>query len=497
MQPDQPIHECSQLIHNYIAYKKDAIYVYPTKTQYTTVISGLLNHLGVEHDTKKMVSELDQYSLHGYEYSSLQNSWREPLISKLKKERQNLVNDEVLQIKIKYSNENSGRKLKGYSMAKVAGKKIQKNITMVSCSSGNTNQMEKIAEAAKIGFENNSYDAEELNHLWIQTYAYRLEFVKNSTTQDIIKQFPAYSNPYRLFSDIKMLTGVDLQNSVQEKMEYLATKLCTNNQYPTDNGTIRCFKILCGMLNDSWKHYLRFYPEMPVTPLPIIQVEDDHLNVCLAWTFICSSKSIEESIAVLIGLYSLMDLKFNTYRTTARFLYVYLMNDQQKQPNNISKIFKEHNIELEYKSTSSVQLERQSPSFVEKIKEINNNNDIFLDDRDDSVHDLIIDVEENEAEEINAEIPTSKTILMKSTSKPSQKRKSANLTQNTDLAAKENIPRRKKRLTPNVANAINIQMYAIRQNFTFKILSFYLFTNLKEARFRFSKTNQFFFRLNF
>ncbi|CAF3934891.1 unnamed protein product, partial [Rotaria sp. Silwood1] len=192
----------------------------------------------------------------------------------------------------------------------------------------------------------------------------------------------------------------------------------------------------------------------PATPLPTIQVEDDHLNVYLDWTFICSSKSIEESIAVLVGLYSLMDLKFNTYRTTARFLYVYLMNDQQKQPNNISKIFKEYNIELQYKSTSSlqlqhepsssVQLQRQSPSFVEKIKEINNNNDIFPDDLPDSVHDLIIDVEEYEAEGINAEIPTSKTILMKSTSKPSQKRKSADLPQNTDLGEEENIPPRKK-----------------------------------------------------
>ncbi|CAF1395926.1 unnamed protein product [Rotaria sordida] len=51
--------------------------IYPTKTQYSTIVNGLLNHLGVEYDTKKM------------------NSWRESLISKFKRERQNLVNDEV------------------------------------------------------------------------------------------------------------------------------------------------------------------------------------------------------------------------------------------------------------------------------------------------------------------------------------------------------------------------------------------------------------------
>ncbi|CAF1478085.1 unnamed protein product [Rotaria sordida] len=273
-----------------------------------------------------------------------------------------------------------------------------------------------------------------------------------------------------------MLTGVDLQTSLQEKMNFLARNLCTNNQYPTgmltiilllhtpafrlDHRTIHCFKILCGMLNDCWKHYFRFYPETPVTPLPTIQVEEDHFNVYLDWTFICSSKSIEESIAILIGLYSLMDLKFNTYRMAARFLYAYLINDQQKQPNNIRKIFKEHSIELvcmpissvqhqhqssiQLQHQSSIQLQHQSPSSVEQIKEINNNNNFFPDDRDDSVHDLVIDDEENDEQEININISTSKTILMKSTPKPSQKRKANHLPENTDLGEEENTPPRKK-----------------------------------------------------
>ena len=69
---------------------------------------------------------------------------------------------------------------------------------MLSCLSDNASQMDKIAEAAKIDLENNTYDEEELSHLWIQTYAYRQEFVRNSTTEDIINRFPAYSNPHRV-----------------------------------------------------------------------------------------------------------------------------------------------------------------------------------------------------------------------------------------------------------------------------------------------------------
>ncbi|CAF0987923.1 unnamed protein product [Rotaria sordida] len=152
------------------------------------------------------------------------------------------------------------------------------------------------------------------------------------------------------------------------------------------------------------------------------------------------------------------------------------MNDQQKQPNKIRKIFKEHSIELVCKPISSVQLQHQSsvqlqnqssvrlqnqssvqlqhqssiqlqhqsPSSIEQIKEVNNNNNIFLDDRDDSVHDLVIDDEENDEQQIKINIPTSKTILMKSTPKPCQKRKANHLPENTDLGDEENTPPRKK-----------------------------------------------------
>ncbi|CAF4317851.1 unnamed protein product, partial [Rotaria sordida] len=75
---------------------------------------------------------------------------------------------------------------------------------------------------------------------------------------------------------------------------------------------------------------------------------------------------------------------------------------------------------------------------------INNNNNFFPDDRDDSVRDLVIDDEENDEQQININISTSKTILMKSTPKPCQKRKANHLPENTDLGEEENIPPRKK-----------------------------------------------------
>ena len=65
---------------------------------------------------------------------------------------------------------------------------------------------------------------------------------------------------------------------VKEKMDILSSKIISGNQFPTgnqkkqycnnhyylilDNPVIRCFKVLCGILNDSWKHYICFYPEV-------------------------------------------------------------------------------------------------------------------------------------------------------------------------------------------------------------------------------------------
>jgi hypothetical protein len=41
---------------------------------------------------------------------------------------------------------------------------------------------------------NNLFDDQTLKRLWIETHEYRQSFIKQNTTADIIKQFPAYSN---------------------------------------------------------------------------------------------------------------------------------------------------------------------------------------------------------------------------------------------------------------------------------------------------------------
>jgi hypothetical protein len=97
-------------------------------------------------------------------------------------------------------------------------------------------------------------------------------------------------------------------------------------------------------------------------------VEDNEVKIYLDWTFVCSSTSIEQSLGIIVGLYSLMNLKFNTYRTALRFLYVYFMNDKLQQSNNIRKFCKEYNIALQDKPSSSS---------ISRFEETENNNGLI------------------------------------------------------------------------------------------------------------------------
>ena len=102
---------------------------YPTRSQYTTVVIGILKHLGIEHNEKNAVSKYKKLFLLKCNYYILQNSWRESLISKYKRERQNLDDDKITEMKHKYSKLNSGRKIKGFPMTQMSERNSLKEVS--------------------------------------------------------------------------------------------------------------------------------------------------------------------------------------------------------------------------------------------------------------------------------------------------------------------------------------------------------------------------------
>ena len=59
--------------------------------------------------------------------------------------------------------------------------------------------MEEKIEIMKTNFQNGSLEDENFKRLWLETLDYRLDFIKNNTTVDILKEFSMYSNPTMVF----------------------------------------------------------------------------------------------------------------------------------------------------------------------------------------------------------------------------------------------------------------------------------------------------------
>ncbi len=168
-------------------------------------------------------------------------------------------------MKHKYSKVNSGRKIKGFPMTHMSErnpiktvsfiKELKKKcvdlvfqISIVEDESNESEEMEAKVEIINKNFLNNSFDDQTLKRLWTETHEYRQSFIKQHTTADIIEQFPAYSNPsmviinfnifvvillLQILADAKMLTNVDLDDCIKEKMDILSSKICSDNQFPT------------------------------------------------------------------------------------------------------------------------------------------------------------------------------------------------------------------------------------------------------------------------
>lgn len=145
------------------------------------------------------------------------------------------------------------------------------------------------------------------------------------------------------------------------------------------------FSFLSVFLCNLYRLMLLSHFQKPATPQPSIVVEDDNIKIYVDWTFICSSNSIEQALAILVGLYCLMNLKFHAYRTAVRFLYVYFLGDTQQQSNSTRRFFKEYNIELQ-----------DTPSLpINQLEDEENGSVLNLDEPKDLDQYLTVVTEEN------------------------------------------------------------------------------------------------------
>ncbi|CAF1518202.1 unnamed protein product [Rotaria magnacalcarata] len=391
---------------------------YPSRMQYTTIVNGILNYLGIDNDEKTA------------------SSWRESLISKYKRERQNYNDEKVVEMKLRYSREKSGRKIKQHPSTQMSARNSH-IVSLLDDSPHTIQQIDEKIEIIKRNFQNGSLEDENFKQLWLETLDYRLDFIKNNTTADILKEFSMYSNPIMILTDVKALSGIDLENIAKDNINSLSNKICTENKFLADTSSIRCIKTLCGLLNDSWKHYIYFYPEKLASPQPSILIDDENIKVYVDWSYVCSCTSIDQSIAVLVGLYFLLNLKLDPHRTAIRFLYVYLMVDKGQQSNVIRRFCKEYNIQLPDKPVLKI-------NYRQGIKSSNS-----VLDNDKTDHDDVLTVlqEENNNEQLPDNTQLTQCESVSSNQQSPAKRKIDEMN-NLEPMSNENNPPCKRRGRP-------------------------------------------------
>ncbi|CAF2034026.1 unnamed protein product [Rotaria magnacalcarata] len=328
---------------------------YPSRMQYTTIVNGILNYLGIDNDEKTA------------------SSWRESLISKYKRERQNYNDEKVVEMKLRYSREKSGRKIKQHPSTQMSARNHSHIVSLLDDSPHTIQQIDEKIEIIKRNFQNGSLEDENFKQLWLETLDYRLDFIKNNTTADILKEFSMYSNPIMKLA----------------------------------------------------------------SPQPSILIDDENIKVYVDWSYVCSCTSIDQSIAVLVGLYFLLNLKLDPHRTAIRFLYVYLMVDKGQQSNVIRRFCKEYNIQLPDKPVLKI-------NYRQGIKSSNS-----VLDNDKTDHDDVLTVlqEENNNEQLPDNTQLTQCESVSSNQQSPAKRKIDEMN-NLEPMSNENNPPCKRRGRP-------------------------------------------------
>ncbi|CAF4760669.1 unnamed protein product [Rotaria magnacalcarata] len=173
------------------------------------------------------------------------------------------------------------------------------------------------------------------------------------------------------------------------------------------------------------------------SPQPSILIDDENIKVYVDWSYVCSCTSIDQSIAVLVGLYFLLNLKLDPHRTAIRFLYVYLMVDKGQQSNVIRRFCKEYNIQLPDKPVLKI-------NYRQGIKSSNS-----VLDNDKTDHDDVLTVlqEENNNEQLPDNTQLTQCESVSSNQQSPAKRKIDEMN-NLEPMSNENNPPCKRRGRP-------------------------------------------------
>ncbi|CAF1237741.1 unnamed protein product [Adineta ricciae] len=307
---DAVVHD---LIENY-----DLLYL--SKTQYNTVGSAVVRCLRLPLTPENVVNALQ---------------------TKFKRTRSDHSNNSLVQeFRLKYANPGSGRPVK-QKIGSVAERDRHKQMVIMH---GDNEISDEIQLKAVQLCDFDRLDVDTKLRLWRETFGFRRQAVRDQSTSDIMKKFPAYNEPHLVFEEIKMLVDLDLRKEVRRQVPILLDKLVETNSFIADVPPIRLIKILCRKFGETIQHI--FCEKEAPTPYPTLVSIDDVIHIYVDFCPILSTHSPDDALGLLIGMYSVFELSFDKKSRTIRFLYCVLHGDKQFLSNSIRVLIKEKNIEI-------------------------------------------------------------------------------------------------------------------------------------------------------
>ncbi|CAF1374408.1 unnamed protein product, partial [Adineta steineri] len=224
---------------------------YLSKAQYNIVGSALVRCLRLPSTTENLTI------------------WKDALQTKLKRTRADHPNNSLVQeFRLKYSKLGSGRPVKQKS-GTIATRDRHKQVT--------NNSILLITSFFLLDvIQLQSFSQLDINTqlcLWKETFIFRRQLVRDQSTSDVMKNFPAYSDAVLVFEEVKMLMNIDLSK------------------------------------------------EEPPTAYPTMVSIDDIIHIYVDFEPILTTSSPDDALDLLIAMYSIFELSFDKKSRTTRFLY--------------------------------------------------------------------------------------------------------------------------------------------------------------------------------
>ncbi|CAF1262294.1 unnamed protein product [Adineta ricciae] len=296
--------------------------LYPTKAQYHTIGTALVKCLKLPVTPENL------------------GIWKDALQTKLKRTRtQHSGIDLVQEFRLKYSKIGSGRPVK-QKIGEVAERDKHKQLVLIPYDEISNDIDTKVEQLKNLS----QFDHNTQLRLWRETFARRRQTVRAGSTNDILKQFPAYSNAFFIFDEVRMLVNIDLSSEVRRQIPILLDKLLETPVFVTDSPPIRLIKALCKLFGETTQHL--FCDKEPPTPYPTLVCMDDLIYVYVDFLPIVSTNSPDDALALLVSMYTIFELSFDKKSRTIRLLYSVLHGDKQFLSNSVRLLIKEKSINI-------------------------------------------------------------------------------------------------------------------------------------------------------